>query len=85
MVHEPEADQDGSRDVYPLVAFETLLPHGVLCGVVLNYLESPATLLEGKHQSIAFIMTPDMSRQLARALIEAADHAEMPLEGRDVH
>lgn len=67
---------DGKVEVYPLVAYETLVPHGVMCGLKLHYLESPDDFLAGKSSSIPLILTPNLARQLARALIKAADKAE---------
>lgn len=73
---EWEKGEDGKVVVYPLVAFETLVPHGVLCGLKVHYLESPAELLAGQSSSVPLILRPEMARSLAAALLKAADEAE---------
>jgi hypothetical protein len=77
--------EDGKVEVYPLVAFETLVPHGVLCGLKVHYLESPAKLLEGDAASIPLIMTIAMARKLASALMTAANEAENGPRGEVAH
>ena len=79
MKHRESADE--SVDVYPLVGFETYLPHGVLCGVTIHYLESPASLVAGEHSSIPLVMRPEMARELATALNKAAEDTESRPEG----
>lgn len=69
------ASSDGIEP-YPLVAYETFVPHNVLCGLVVHYLESPASLLAGEHSSVPLVMRPQMARELAAALIKAALDAE---------
>lgn len=76
---------DRSVDMYPLVAFETSIPHGVLCGLIVHYLESPGGLLAGEHSSVPLIMRPEMARQLAAALIKAAQEAGHKTSSRNAH
>jgi hypothetical protein len=71
-----DKDADGKVIVYPLVAFETLVPHGIMCGLKIHYLESPADLLAGKSSSVPLILRPEMARSLAEALIRSANEAE---------
>lgn len=63
-------------EIYPLVAFETFVPHGRLCGLKVHYLESPRELMDGQSSSVPLVMTPKMARRLASALTEAASQAE---------
>lgn len=72
---------DGKVGVFPLVAYETLVPHGTMCGLKLHFLESPSDLLAGKSSSIPLIITPDFARRLASALVDAADEAEQGPSG----
>lgn len=67
---------DGRAEVFPLVAYETFVPHGVLCGLKVHYLESPADLVAGRASSVPLVLTIDMARALAAALTKAADEAE---------
>lgn len=71
-----DKEPDGKVTVYPLVAFETLVPHGVMCGLKIHYLLSPASLISGDTASVPLILTPAMARGLAEALIASADEAE---------
>src|SRR5690242_15985460 len=48
MKPEDKADAAPTDDPFPLVAYETLVAHRALCGLVVHYLESPAQLLEGE-------------------------------------
>jgi hypothetical protein len=73
---EWEKNEDGKVMVYPLMAYETFVPHGKMCGLKIHYLESPGELLAGKGSSVPLIMTPEMARLLAAALIKSADEAE---------
>ena len=74
---EWEKGEDGKVVVYPLVAFETLVPHGVLCGLKVHYLESPAELLAGQSSSVPLILRPEMARSLAAALLKAGPVGEV--------
>jgi hypothetical protein len=76
---------DGKVDIYPLVAYETFVPHGVLCGLLVHYLESPAKLLAGDSTSVPLIMRPEMARQLAASLVKAADEAERGPGAAEAH
>ncbi|MGN6057844.1 MAG: hypothetical protein ACTHOI_04595 [Sphingomicrobium sp.] len=71
--------------MYPLVAYETSIPDGVLCGLIVHYLESPGELLAGEHSSLALVMRPEMARQLAAALMKAAQRAEHKAPSRNAH
>lgn len=82
MKPEDKADAAPTDDPFPLVAYETLVAHRALCGLIVHYLESPAQLLEGEHSSIGLVMRPQMARELAAALIAAATEAE---RGPDQH
>ena len=70
-------DADGKVEVLPLVAFETLVAHGTLCGLRVHYLEEPAQLASGQSASLQLVMTPEMARQLADALIASAQEAQV--------
>ena len=72
-----QRNADGTVDACPAVAFETFVPHGVLCGLILHYLESPGDLLSGRSSSLPLLMTPRLARELAAALTNAADEAEL--------
>lgn len=77
--HTPGLDPD------PLVAHETFVSHEVLCGLIIHYLESPAKLLAGEHLSLPLILRPEMARQLAAALVGAADEAETRARAKAAH
>lgn len=76
---------DSATDVYPLVAYETFVPHGVLCGLTIHCLESPTQVLAGEHLSVPLIMRPEMARELAAALVRAADEAERVPDVKSAH
>lgn len=78
-------DSDGKVEVYPLVAFETLVVHGVMCALKVHYLESPAELETGEPSSVPLILRPEMARGLAAALIRSADQAESGPRDRTAH
>lgn len=78
-------DADGKVEVYPLVAFETLVAHGSLCALKLHYLTDPARLLGGEPSSVPLIMRPEMARAIAAALTAAADEAELGPTGEIAH
>jgi predicted alpha/beta hydrolase family esterase len=67
---------DGKIEVYPLVAYQTLVAHGVMCALKVHYLEDPQQMLAGENSSLPFILTPEMARQMAAALVRCADEAE---------
>jgi len=79
MKHRPTTNDP--LHAYPLVAYETFLPHNVLCGLIIHYLETPASLLAGEHSSIPIVLRPEMARELAAALNKAADDAEEDVKG----
>ena len=83
--NEDEGADGNTPDAYPLVAYETFVPHGVLCGLVAHYLESPAKLLAGEHVSLPLIMRPEMARHLAAALVRAAEEAESRPQPKEAH
>jgi hypothetical protein len=76
VIGEWETDDDGKASLYPLVAFETFVPHGSLCGLKVHYFKTPADLISGEPSCDPLVMTPDLARQLAAALASAADAAE---------
>jgi hypothetical protein len=71
-----QKDEEGKVEVFPLVAFETFVPHGVLCGLKVHYLEAPEDLLSGRTSSVPLVISPELARGLAAALNQAADEAE---------
>lgn len=85
MALDVESTRDRGSDAYPLVAFETFAPQGVLCGLIAHYLESPAQLLAGEHASLPLVMRPAMARQLAAGLIKAANEAESRSTPQETH
>jgi hypothetical protein len=76
---------DGTLDLLPLVAFETLASQGVLCGLKIHYVEHPGQLVSGERSSVQLVLKPEMARQLANALIKAADKAETGSETESRH
>ena len=76
MIGEWESDGEGKASVYPLVAFETFVPHGTLCGLKVHYFKAPADLINGEPSCEPLVMTPGLARKLAAALALAADAAE---------
>jgi hypothetical protein len=85
MVTEDSGKVEGTVSPFPLVAYETFVPHGVLCGLNLWYLEAPADVLGGQVSSVPLILTPNMARALADALIKSADEAENGPIGEMAH
>lgn len=85
MIGDWEVDEDGKASVYPLVAFETFVPHGTLCGLKVHYFRSPADLVSGEPSCEPLVMTPDLARKLAAALAAAADTAEKGPSGEIAH
>jgi len=75
-LHDWAKGDDGKVEVWPLVAFETLVAHGRLCGLKLRYLEQPQQLTSGESSSLQLVMTPEMAQTLADALVTAASQAE---------
>lgn len=71
-----QKNEDGTVHVYPLVAYETLVAHGVMCSLRVHYLETPEQMLAGQTCAVPLILTPSMARQLATALLKSADEAE---------
>jgi hypothetical protein len=85
MASNEDEGANGTPHAYPLVAYETFVPHGVLCGLIAHYLESPAKLLAGEHVSLSLIMRPEMARDLAAALTRAAEEAESRPQPKETH
>lgn len=73
--HWPK-DDDGKAVVFPMVAFEALVPHGALCALLVHFLANPEALVTDKPSSLPLVMTPHMARSVAAALIRVADEAE---------
>lgn len=74
--------EDGRAEVFPLVAYETLVTHGTLCVLKVHYLLSPNQMLEGEASSVPLALTPEMARSLAGALLKCAEEAvNGPSEG----
>lgn len=67
---------DGKVVVHPLVAFETVVAHGIMCGLKVHYFASPDDLLAGRSSSVPLLLRPEMARQLAAALLKSANEAE---------
>lgn len=82
---EWKTDENGKAVVYPLVAYETFVPHGVLCGLRVHYLEGPDELVAGAASSVPLVMTVEMARALAAALAKVADEAEHGPTGEAPH
>lgn len=68
-------EDDRSVRVYPLVGYEALVAHGVLCALKIRYLDSPAQMLGGESSSVPLIISPELARELGQALIKIADEA----------
>jgi hypothetical protein len=85
MALEDEGQGESSSQMYPLVAHETFVSHEALCGLVVHYLESPAQLLAGEHLSLPLVMRPEMAREIAAALLKAADEAQGGPHGETSH
>lgn len=68
----------------PLVAHETFVYRGTLCGLRLHYLESPEQLL-GDHCSVNFVLTPERALALAHALASSAEMADPGCCGSRTH
>lgn len=75
-LHDWARDEDGKLEVWPLVAFETVVAHGRLCGLKVRYLEQPQQLTSGESSSLQLVMTPEMAQTLADALVTTAGQAE---------
>jgi hypothetical protein len=85
MALEEEDPGESGAQMYPLVAHETFVSREVLCGLVVHYLESPVKLLAGEHLSLPLVMRPEMAREIAAALLKAADEAQGGPHGETSH
>ena len=77
-----EKNPDGSVKVFPLVAYDTFRPFGMLCGLRVHYPVADADPDPGRPQSLPLIMTLQIAREVAQALLRVADAAERPPSGK---
>lgn len=72
---------DGTIKVFPLVAYDSFVPFGMMCGLRLHYAETDAKLLAGEAEAVPLIMTVAQAREMAGVLTRLADKAERSPSG----
>jgi hypothetical protein len=76
-----DTDENGNVAFFPLTGYATFTPYGMACGLRVEYAVDEAGLRAGATEAVQLIMQPVQAREVAQALLRAAEKAEQSAGG----